>query len=99
MSENRLKLPKDVAVALSHDDEVDGWKILSHEIVDEWRWGNVYELVVQKTGVLGIWAYTYRQQLDGEYSDIDDEGDEVEFYRVVPRVKQVIEYVRAKEGE
>lgn len=95
-----IKLPQEDVFALACGDSVDGWSVLSHEIVDEWRWGNVYRLVIQKAGVPGTWAYDYREQSgDESYSSIDDEPDEIEFYRVVPRAKWVIEYVRPKEGE
>ncbi|WP_326554703.1 hypothetical protein [Micromonospora sp. NBC_01813] len=99
---NRIKLPKDLVRELAYGDDVDGWMFVQREVIDTWRHGNIYELVIQappgRNYHSALYAYTFREQQNGEWSEFDDEGGEIELYRVKPVVKTVIHYVPAREG-
>lgn len=65
-------------------------------IVDEWRWGNVYETIYRDRRIPEdqppvYWAASYRRSTDGETHELR-EGDAV-IYRVRPVEKTVTTWV------
>ena len=67
-----------------------GYSQVQSEIVEEWRWGNVYENVYidQPNHFVGL---SYRDSLDGE---LDSSNMRVEFYPVEAHQVITIKYVR-----
>lgn len=68
--------------------------VRTNHFVEEWRWGNLYELVIKDVAG-NYWRTCYRESSgDGDWRTFDDGGVMV-FTRVVPREKVVTKYVEA----
>lgn len=91
----RLELDAEVVRYLAYDDSDSVlYEHVRNEFVEEWRWGNLYELII-KDLVGNYWRTYWRDSSgDGDWKTFD-EGGTIEFKRVVPREKVVIEYVTA----
>lgn len=96
LSEQResLELDAEEVRLLAYDDsDSELFEFVRNEFVEEWRWGNLYELII-KDLVGNYWRTYWRDSSgDGDWKTFDD-GGTIEFERVVPREKVVIEYVR-----
>lgn len=84
-----LVLPaKEAQIIVSEGD--DDYELLSQKVIDEWRWGNVYESVI-KDSEGKLWGVTYRVQSNDNYYHSFEDLDEVEFYPVeAVTVKRVV---------
>lgn len=69
--------------------------VRTNHFVDEWRWGNTFELVIRDIAG-NYWRAYYRESSgDGDWRTFDD-GLAIVFTRVVPVEKTVVNYVDAK---
>ena len=88
-----LELDSEEAKALAYGySDSNLYERVHNEFVEEWRWGNTYELVI-KDLVGNYWRTLWRDSSgDGDWKTFDDE-ETIEFERVVPVEKKVIRYV------
>lgn len=102
---NSLKLNKEFALELTcmHDGQnfdtgFDTIEVLKNEQVDSSRWSSIHALVI-KIG-LSFWEITYERGLT-ENQDIRpfeyEPNDTVEFYRVTPVIRPIIDYVKVED--
>lgn len=63
---NSFVLDSEIAYTLSCADEVDGYELITQDVVGEWRWGNVYRLVF-KDHEDKLWEFTYKEQSGDHY--------------------------------
>lgn len=89
-----LEIDAEEARCLAYaDSDTKLYEYVRNDFYDEWRWGNIYELII-KDLVGNYWRTYWRDSSgDGDWKTFDD-GGTIEFERVVPREKVVIEYVR-----
>jgi hypothetical protein len=87
--------PKE-SIKLSAWHNTDSYQTVSCEVIDEWRWGNVYELVV-KDSEGKFWATVYKEQSGDNYYNFMEDEDEVEFYQVEPVEVVKVTYRRIKD--
>lgn len=81
-----------LAVGGDHED----YELVVEEFVEKWRWGNLYEAIIQDSDNK-LWGITYRvQEGDNYYHEFED-VDEVEFYPVEKREVTTVRYVRLKD--
>jgi hypothetical protein len=74
----------------------DDYELVSDEIIDEWRWGNLYESIIKDEDG-NLWGSTYRVQTGDNYHHEFEDLDEVEFYPVkAVEVKKIV-YKRIKD--
>lgn len=92
----KMKLPsKDARMAVY--EGTDKYESIQCEVVDEWRWGNLYEAVIQDKETEKYWSVTFRVQTGDNYYNELDEYDEVEFTEVKPFEKVTVEYRAVKD--
>lgn len=61
------------------------WRFVDDDVVDEWRWGNIHQVVLQNTADGHLYGFRYKMQGGDHYwTSFEDLGDEdlVELYRV-----------------
>jgi hypothetical protein len=80
-----VKINRDLFKQLNWKGDADGpWVVVSSEIVDTWRWGNVKEVVLRHNDGTH-WSQTYQVGTpDKYYNSLDDEGEEIELVQVWP---------------
>jgi hypothetical protein len=72
----------------------DDYEVIKEDIVETWRWGNLYETIIKdKDG--NFWGVTFRVQEGDNYHHEFEDLDEVEFYSVVPKEITTVVYKRA----
>jgi hypothetical protein len=76
------------------DECSDDYTVVHTDLVEEWRWGVLYETIV-KDAEGNLWGVTYRVQTGDSYYHEFEDLDEVEFYPVKAVEKTVITYQRA----
>jgi hypothetical protein len=83
---------------LRGEEIVEGWMVCKDEIVDTWRWGDVYEIVLLHSSST-FWLFRYRtERTNDEFRVLIPEGDEeVELYEVEPHTTVVTVYKRKGE--
>jgi len=53
----------------------EDYRVVAKDVVDEWRWGNVYLLVFNEVETQDFWGFTFQTSSgDGEYTSFDDWG-------------------------
>lgn len=73
--------------------EFESYKVVAKEIVDEWRWGNVFQVVFTDESDR-FWAFTFHDSSgDSEYVEFDDWGETHEVEEVVAIPVTIIKYV------
>lgn len=77
--------------------DLEGFKLVNNDIIDEWRWGNVYEITIKREGEDRLWGTTYREQSGDNYHNSLEDEDEVEFYPVVAEEVMTVVYKRLKD--
>ena len=83
MTKNELTLDGSVMRALITEEEAEGYDLVKTEIIGEWRWGVVNQVII--TDSLGnFWATTYRETTGDEYYTSLDDAGKVKLDRVVP---------------
>lgn len=62
-----------------------GWVFIDKDIIDEWRWGIINQVVLQSAEDGSLYGYAYQEQSGDRYwnsfEDLDDE-EEIELYPV-----------------
>jgi len=91
-----MKLPKNDAFKLMAGGGVDGYSYVTLNIIDEWRWGNVYELIISDSEGK-FWATTYQEQSGDNYYNSLEDYSEVEFYQVEAVEVKTVEYRKIKD--
>lgn len=92
---SKLVLSSDDAIDAVNGDH-DDYKVIVSEIVDEWRWGVITEVVVQDTDGK-YWSVCYKEQSGDEYYNELQDLSEVEFTQVTPVEVMTIKYVEIKD--
>lgn len=81
-----------LAVGGDHED----YELVVEDIVDTWRWGNIYEAVI-KDAEGNLWQTAYRVQEGDNYHHEFEDMNEVEFYPVEAKEVTTVKYVRLKD--
>jgi hypothetical protein len=68
------------------------FKPVSVEVIDEWRWGNVYEAIILEKDTGKYWSTDFRVQTGDNYYNDLDEVSETQFVQVEPYEKVIVEY-------
>lgn len=79
-------------LAFEEEDPEGLFEFVKNEFFEEWRWGNVNELII-KDLVGNYWRTLWREQSGDNYWNTFEDGGTIEFERVVPKEKVVIDYV------
>jgi hypothetical protein len=74
-------------------EEATPYKYITQTVVDEWRWGYVYEVIIKDSDE-NFWGYTYKEQVGDEYWTSFSDTEFVQFYRVFPKEVVTTKYVR-----
>lgn len=91
-----MTLPSNEATQAIYEKN-DKFESVSEEVVEEWRWGNIYESVILEKETGKYWSVTYRVQSGDHYYHEFEDLDEVEFYQVEPHEKTTVEYIKVKD--
>jgi len=81
-----------LAVGGDHQD----YELVHNEIIDEWRWGNIYQSVI-KDSEGKLWEVSYRVQSGDNYHHEFEDLGTVEFYPVEAKEVTTVTYVRIKD--
>ncbi len=95
----KVTISSETAQKLTAYDKTDVYETVDKDVVDEWRWGNVYELIARNKQDGTLWGFTYREQSGDHYYNSLEEENEVEMYQL--QAKQVVTtvYERVPEPE
>lgn len=89
-----MKINKEDLGELVYQGDTDNWKFLQQELTDTWRWGEVYDTIVQHRETKQTYLYKWKVSSgDGEYTSLDDEGAEVVLTPVYPKLVTTVVYV------
>ena len=81
-----------LAVGGDHQD----YELMYRDIIDEWRWGNIYQSII-KDSKGKLWGADYRIQAGDNYHHEFEDLDTVEFYPVEAKEVTTVTYVRIKD--
>ncbi len=92
-------ISSELAMKLITADKNAPYKWVSTDVIDEWRWGNVYETVVQDKQDDTFWGFTYQEQSGDHYHNSLEDDDETEMYQLVATEVVKVVFARAPEPE
>jgi len=81
-----------LAVGGDHQD----YELIHDEVIDEWRWGNIYQAII-KDSEGKLWGVDYRVQTGDNYHHEFEDMDTVEFYPVEAKEVTKVIYAQAKD--
>ncbi len=81
----KISVESSRALKLACGDKDDLYEHVQQEIIDEWRWGNVYELIVRNKKDGTLWGFTYQEQSGDRYHNSLENEPMTEFYQLEAR--------------
>lgn len=72
---------------------MDGFQVVSKEIIDEYRWGVIYEIILQD-GAGNFWIFDYQEQVGDHYHNSLEDYEKVGLNQVKRVEKVTYSYVR-----